>query len=355
MDRRPFYIPAILVIAVLIFAGCQDDVLSPSPEVTTESEKATVQSFSANSCDVTVPADESNIQDGIDAAGTDETVCVEAGTYTETLHGFKDGLTLLGEGSDAVTIDVSGSSSKRGINVGNDLEDITLEGFTVTNSDDGDYGLKIQFVDGLLVQDVVATENGYTGVDLNKVDDATLRTVKASNNDAAGIALRDGDNLAVENAETSGNAWGGLALWAPGQEELTDVEITGSTFSDEPAGVFAQYKGSFDVSLMQNDFVDNTVGFVLDNQFGEPDASGFALNRNNIAGNADYGVMNDGVNTLDAECNFWGHATGPQHDDNPKNNPKGDAVTDDVNFIEWSVREIGNGEKPNQSCVGGKN
>ncbi len=59
------------------------------------------------------------------------------------------------------------------------------------------------------------------------------------------------------------------------------------------------------------------------------------------------------ADTLSAECNYWGHATGPENEDNPQG--KGQPVVGEVDYRPWSVREIGQGENPEKSCVGGKN
>lgn len=151
---------------------------------------------------------------------------------------------------------------------------------------------------------------------------------------------------------------GGLALWPEDNDDNdTEVsaEITGSSFTDEPAGVTAQYQGDFDVLLEENDIEDNDVGIAISDQFGTVENSGgVTVTLNNITGN-DVGIDNTGGGEeLTATCNYWGHPSGPEHDDNPKKNPKGDAVQGDVDFQPWNTRRIGRGQNPENSCVGGK-
>lgn len=304
---------------------------------------------------IRVPGDEPTIEDAIGTASPGDTIEVDPGTYSENalvIDGL-DGLTLSGAGSGEVTID--SQSSARGVTV-DDSDGVTLEGFTLREA--GGYGLKLQFADELHVEDVRAVENGRTGIDLNTTDDPTVVDVESRDNASGfGIALRNLTGASVDDAETNGNEWGGLALWPiDNDDDASEVsaEITSSSFTDEPVGVVAQYGGTFDVRLESNDIEDNDVGVGISDQFGTVvDAGGVAVTLNNVTGN-DVGIDNTGGGEeLTATCNYWGHPSGPEHDDNPRNNPKGDAVEGDVDFQPWNTRRIGRGQNPENSCVGG--
>ena len=65
------------------------------------------------------------------------------------------------------------------------------------------------------------------------------------------------------------------------------------------------------------------------------------------------GFKESDADVLSANCNYWGHATGPDDGDQPQG--KGQPVVGEVDYRPWSVREIGTGENPENSCVGGKN
>jgi len=69
----------------------------------------------------------------------------------------------------------------------------------------------------------------------------------------------------------------------------------------------------------------------------------------NIHGNSGYGIVNtDGSVTINAEDNWWGHATGPYHPDS-NTIGLGDSVSDYVDFDPWlmdSVQGIGVDEQP---------
>lgn len=307
---------------------------------------------------ISVPGDEPTIEDAIAAADPGATIEVASGTYTENPLNINnlDDLTLRGAGSDQVTVIRSGGSGNRGLTVDNS-DDVTLKGFTLRDTDPSVFGLKLQFSDNLHVEDVHAVDNGRTGIDLNTTDNPTLINVEARNNDGAGIALRNLTGATVDEAETSGNAWGGLALWAPPGEKVTDTEITNSSFLNEPsAGIFAQYPGTYsNVNITHNDIENSGVGVAIDDQFGlVADSDEISVRLNNITGN-DTGIDNTGgAEELPATCNYWGHPTGPDHEDNPKENPKGDSIEGEVDFIPWNTRRIGRGKNPENSCVGGK-
>jgi hypothetical protein len=304
---------------------------------------------------INVPSGESTIEDAIAAAGTNDTIEVAPGTYSENalvIDGLNN-LTLRGAGSGAVTI--QSQSSDRGLTVDNS-DGVTLEGFTLRGA--GGYGFKLQFANGLRLQDVQAAGNGETGIDLNTTDNPTLSGVKSRNNGGFGIALRNLSGASVNGAVTNGNGYGGLALWPVDNDSNSSnisASITGSSFTGEPAGVVAQYKGDFNVQIEKNDIENNNSGVAISDQFGTVvNAGGVTVTLNNITGNG-VGIDNtDGGEELPATCNYWGHPTGPEHDENPKNNPKGDAVKGDVDFQPWNTRRIGRGQNPENSCVGGK-
>lgn len=114
---------------------------------------------------------------------------------------------------------------------------------------------------------------------------------------------------------------------------------------DDIVGTGIKIGSNLDGEIRNNDILDNRVG-VWDG------GSEVKITRNNISGNSDWGANNgDASNPTEATCNYWGHATGPQHEDNPRPNPKGDPVNDNVEFNPWSVREIRDGKG---SCHGGR-
>jgi hypothetical protein len=112
-------------------------------------------------------------------------------------------------------------------------------------------------------------------------------------------------DLMVENF--SGNTSGAGVVILDGFFALSTVEITGSTISNNDIGIW-----------------------VLSNSTQE-------ANFNNIVGNSDYGVRNDGGETVDATNNWWGDASGP----NGAGPGTGDVVSVNVVFDPWLEAEVG--------------
>jgi hypothetical protein len=83
---------------------------------------------------------------------------------------------------------------------------------------------------------------------------------------------------------------------------FSDVEITGSTISDNDMGIAVATDSAQEIRF------------------------------SNIVNN-DYGVTNEGVGTPDAIYNWWGHASGPLSVTNPFG--EGNPVSDDVDFDPW--------------------
>jgi len=155
-----------------------------------------------------------SIQAAINAANPGERIEIRAGTYPEFLTMNKS-LTIVGAGSDQVTIDASATT---GVHFSiYDASDVTLEGFTLmgAGADSGSsYGLKVSGVDAatkaqnLSVTDVVVKDTGSTGVDINGVDGVTLTGITVTDTGGAGITLTDVDHAMLSQVSTSGNDWG---------------------------------------------------------------------------------------------------------------------------------------------------
>jgi hypothetical protein len=118
-------------------------------------------------------------------------------------------------------------------------------------------------------------------------------------------------DLTVENI-FDGLLGAGVAIL--GDAGTCTVEITGSTISNNRIGIYF---------------------------FGDSSLDSLEAHFNNIVGNSDYGVLNDGFGgTVNATHNWWGNASGPYHEsENPDG--LGDEVSDNVDFRPWLEAEVG--------------
>jgi len=122
---------------------------------------------------------------------------------------------------------------------------------------------------------------------------------------AVGIAYVDSTgriaDLTVENVIAT-ELGAGVAII--GDRDTSTVDITGATISNnDDAGIYVCGGSTLEAHL------------------------------NNIAGNTECGVLNDGGETADTLDNWWGDASGPLHQTNPFG--RGNAVIGDVDFEPW--------------------
>jgi len=209
-----------------------------------------------------------------------------------------------------------------GVNVlprGNDV-DLVVDGNEITDIEPGEAG-DGDSREARAVSVDTQLDNGVNGG--GRVDG-----VEITNNDISNIA---GDRLfAVSLFEDGGvDPRRGVEDFEIERNDFTDLNADG----DIEAAIFV---GGYE------EFGDHTVTL---NNFND----GFVERFNG----AQPGFDPDDADTLSAECNYWGHATGPEDEDNPQG--KGQGVLGPVDYRPWSVRKIGRGENPEKSCVGGKN
>ena len=298
---------------------------------------------SAQSCDHEVDddgsADFSTIQAAVDAAGAGEEICVHSGTYDEDVSVDK-AVTVRGvndpDGSDAAVVDgsvtvsasdatvsrlrvapttvfVPGGLDPHGILVSGEISDVTVSGNVVAG----------------MTADASANSGSVTINGIQVWNDGPARLT--------GTVIR---NNTVRNMHNQGGAeWpnygGAAAIKVQGFVEGTDV--VGNTVERVHSagwtyGVVTTHTGNApgvsptDTTVERNTIREVNDGSVYD-VFDDPDGapypgSAFAIDGDSLASEATATLNNfletpigaqnkDDANTLDAECNYWGHATGP--------------------------------------------
>jgi len=93
--------------------------------------------------------------------------------------------------------------------------------------------------------------------------------------------------------------------------------------------------GSNSNTLSSNCVTGNNVGVKIEGA----DASTMSIRFNEIRSNTQYGLENSGSGIADATNNWWGDNSGPSHTGNPDGT--GDAVSDNVNYDPWHLKQIG--------------
>lgn len=340
----------------------------------------------AQDCDVVVDddggADYPTIQAAIDAASSGDTICVRAGTYPETVSVTK-GVTVRGEhdpsGPDAAVVDgnvsvsaddatvsrlrvaptttfVAGGIDPYGILVTGTLSGVTVSGNVVAGMTADSTGGSVT-INGIQVWNDGPNPQSGTVVRHNVVrdldNDGDPGAGWPNYGGAAAIKVQgvvDGTAVVgnrVESVHSAGWAYGVVTTHtnnAPGISP-TDTTVTGNTIAEVNDG------SVYDVFDDPNSAPYPGSAFAID---GDSLASEATANRNNLLQTPNGALNKDGGNTLDAECNYWGHATGPHADDNEQGRGTAVAGAGEVDYRPWNTRRIGRGENPSASCVGGR-
>lgn len=340
MTRHVF---ALVVCGAFTLAGCQESHVtkrSPtSPGVASRGAGNGAGTTAAGACDVLVPEDQPTIQDGIGAAGSGQTVCVEPGTYEEDVVLDRD-VTLQGRtaarGGDPAVVDGRISVQADGATVRR-LVISPSEEFTPAGFPDP-YGVLVTasdvVVEGNVIRDITgnaaAADGSFTVHGIQVFGGAppltgialrgNLVTGLTNDGDAAagwpnyggvaGIKLQAGlDGVQVtgnriEDLHSAGWAWGVVLTHSASAAGVPEnVTVTGNT-------VTAVNDGSvFDVVEDRSAAPYPGSAFGID---GGAEADQATLRYNNLL--APNGAESkDQDDALVAECNWWGHRSGPSN------------------------------------------
>lgn len=368
-------IPVVLVALALgaLLVGCTSFV----PEEDVGVTRTDAVQAAGGHCDITVGSNQSIQNDGINNASSGDTVCVASGTYEEQVTITTDDIALVG-------VDPNNRPVLDGDNVGGSgislqaTDGVALRNLIVKRYKHGLYfDHTAGDISNLLVENVALLENDAHGLQALSAGfgpthtGLTFKGVTAVGNDPQGDdwgrgiwLLATTEDVSVQNSQFRDNELVGLDFAASGHRDVTieDVVTSGNggvgiALHDARNGVFRNnvVRDGMDINGVENtEVTKNTFsgssgfGIRIRSEYGAGPNVNLAVNFNNISGN-DPGVLNTVSGfTLNAECNYWGHATGPEHQSNPQG--RGDAVDGNVDFEPFSPREIGAGANPERSC-----
>ena len=260
----------------------------------------------SDQCDVTVGAGQtySTIQEGIDAAGTGETVCVAAGTYEEDVNVNKE-ITLSGDGAGATSV-INGQVPNFGGAVVIAANNVTVEGFEINGAAGSQHAVRFA-----------------TGVSGGTFSD---NVVNAPNGGNALLTQGNQSNHTIQNNQLVGNASPQVA-YVNGSASLSqpsdDVDFINNSFGGTMVtGGMALGNEATNVDITGNNFSDSLTSTYTIVESWEADAM-ITFNNFNGVGGTKVTDSNAGTNVLNAENNWWGEATPSGHisgevDDDPK-------------------------------------
>jgi len=346
-------------------------------EVTSEAGQAIFRVIQAigtvdvdHGSDGTVELKTTTIQQAINAAYSGDTIIVNPGTYREALYIDKS-LTLKGVGSPTIeapdTIPLrqftgpSGTQRTRPIIFVYGEVEVTIDGFIINGRGIGNanYGLiGIQFFEasGEIKNNIIkavrdtplsGAQHG-NGIVVNHLwDQYCSHSVTIINNtifdfQKNGITCNEPgtyaivrNNTVIGAGLTNKIAQNGIQFGYNATGVIEGNIVRGHKYTDVAnwwsCGVLLYLYNNGTV-VRYNTVTDNNAGVYV------YAGSNIVIQYNNIYSNTEYGVHNEPSALVDARYNWWGDASGPYH---PTLNPTGtgDAVSDDVNFDHWLLKE----------------
>jgi parallel beta-helix repeat protein len=243
---------------------------------------------------------------------------------------------------------------------------ITMENTVISNNAAGIDGVPKTVID---VHNSIIKDNGV-GIGPEEASDITITESTLSGNRSAvstgsgnfvqlnssvvkdnGTGIEAGEGTFLDSTVTGNDGYGLRLIGFIGPLDLGDATIVGNEIRNN-AGPGIEFTSS-NGDVRENTITDNRTGIVLS---GVTDSFAgstpeYAFTGNNVEGNDEFGIRNESEQPVVASCNYWGHPTGPVHEENPFKKPKGDEIDGDVEFVPWSVRPIRDGEA---TCVGGR-
>lgn len=380
----------VFFILLLILGGCQEHPISSldgeQPAVTNGQSGSTAAL--AAKCDLVVPDDEATIQTGVNTAGDGETICVEPGTYEETVEIATKNVTLHGRtaphsGNPAI-LDGSFSVGSSGV---------TVRRFRITSSEvvtndpfPHPFGVRVTNSNVRIENNVIEGFQADLSDKSSEDDSFSIHGVQvfgAGDPDVSNVTIR---NNVIRGFQSEGDPdnWprhGGIA-GVKIQADVNGATITGNQITDHHSagwvwGIVLTTSENAEgvpqnVTVEENHIDglnDGSVYDVFDGRDqgrgaapfpgsavgidGDALASGTTVRGNNLL--APNGAENkDEENELVAECNWWGSRSGPTADDN--SGGKGTWVLEHSNTDKTDIRYTPwlNAPAPSQACIGGK-
>lgn len=164
-----------------------------------------------------------------------------------------------------------------------------------------------------------------------------------------GTGIDTGEGTFVDNTIADNDGFGLRLIGLVGPTDLGSATIVGNDIRNNggPGIEFTSSGGT----VRGNAIVGNETGISLsgfDPGFGTPE---YEFTENDIADNDEFGIRNESEQSAVASCNFWGDPTGPVAEETPVEDPAGNAVDGDVEFIPWAVEPARDGEGV---CFGGQ-
>lgn len=260
-----------------------------------------------------------NIQDGINAADSGDTVYVYSGTYYENIEITKD-LTLTGANKDTVILD--GGNSNHALHAygtsGNKIK-FYISGFTIRNAGGEGYDCVIlSYVnEGTISNNKIQNSDKGDGISIDHCDGITISDNSITDNDDAGIRLTLSENNVINENTILNNDMGIYLYYSSNNNNIYDNVIDGNSYGVKISS------GCTDNTFYLNKFTDNTIQNAQDSSNNN---WYFSSQGNYWDDYSDYDSNNDGIGDSP-------YTTGGVNDQKPLGyflNPEPEAYIDSI-------------------------
>ena len=225
------------------------------------------------------------------------------------------------------------------------LDATASEGITVTRtsaSGNGADGMNLFAVLGPTLQHVWVNDNQDDGIVITTPQTVAIDDASASRNKGHGINISAGQSITIGNSAADGNAGSGIKISSGTDLSIDPTSASGNHLNGVDAvldghatvgSLSASDNGGFGFTIQTVEGLSLSASNLLRNATGlrlaGPERASFAVHCNNIAQNTSAGLESETLATTNAENDWWGAPTGPQHPSNPGGT--GDAVIDGAN------------------------
>jgi len=262
---------------------------------------------------INVPADYNTIQQAINAAGTDDTINVASGNYTENLLVNKASLNFIGANAGIPGSETRSDETNIIGYVKITSNNISFNGFKFTDGEQVPAGDKAAIYIAGSTSDHTIQCNLFTRTGAAPGGPDSFRGII---NEFGGVS-----SLLIKQNKFIG--------WHTGiYLQNADAQVTDNVMTENYVGM--SIDGAVSVTVAYNSFINNGLEGL---GIGPPPVTSLTLEHNCFTGNLT-AVANWQTVEINAENNNWGDASGPY---NSTSNPdgQGDAVSDNVDYSPW--------------------
>lgn len=152
-----------------------------------------------------------------------------------------------------------------------------------------------------------------------------------------------------EISDVEGDEFEGRGIYLDATEKdvtrMDGITVKNNSLTNNEVGIWGGLRGQNEIIALKNTLSNNLTGVKIPEDDRDLEAGDMEIKLNKIYDNSDWGVLNNGVEILDAFVNWWGDDSGPSGDvEDPVTgnlaDGEGDKVSESVRFHPWLRRPV---------------